>query len=270
MIAARTQVHKIKIACLYFAISLLPALLLSVLITLPSLAEEHQLSVAIFVDRGASAPAKANFKRLLGNSNFRWKCIEGADIEDGCLKNFDALIVPGGSALKESRSMGPEAREEVRRFVRDGGIYLGVCAGAYLSSKAKENDLGLLPLSTVDQKHWFRVKDGTPVKVELTQPGMDVFGLDKRDIEIVYENGPIFGPPLEKTDDSFAPLGYYRSEVVAPGGERGVMLGAPAAVLSRYGRGCVLAISPHPEKTHGKGWIILHALQWMYEHREKT
>jgi glutamine amidotransferase-like uncharacterized protein len=116
-----------------FAFSIVTTFL-SASFTLPVTADEHQLSVALFVDRGASAPAKANFKRLLGKSQFRWKCIEGPDIEDGCLKDFDALIVPGGSALKEARSMGPEAREEVRRFVRDGGIYLGVCAGAYLSS----------------------------------------------------------------------------------------------------------------------------------------
>jgi hypothetical protein len=145
---------------------------------------------------------------------------------------------------------------------------MGVCAGAYLSSKAKDNDLGLLPLTTRDQKHWFRVKDGTPVKVELTRPGMEVFGLENSDVKIVYENGPIFGPPIEKTGDSFTPLGYYRSEVVADGGERGVMLGAPAAILSKYGKGSVLAISPHPEKTPGMGHILLHALRWMYEHRE--
>ena len=227
------------------------------------------MSVALFVDKGASAPAKKNFKRLLYNSDFSWKAVEGSDIENGCLKDYDALIVPGGSALKEARSMGREAREEVRRFVRNGGIYLGVCAGAYLSSKAKENDLGLIPVSTLDQAHWFRTQDGTDVKVELTDRGMEVFGLDRKDVEILYENGPIFGPPLEDAKESLTPLGYYRSEVVAEGGKRGVMLGAPAAILARYGRGTVLALSPHPEKTPHLGHILLHALRWMYDHKEQ-
>lgn len=228
----------------------------------------RKMRVALYVDSGASTPAKANFKKLLSRSErIDWQCIFGDDIGSGALTNFDALIVPGGSAQKQANSMGAEARDEVRRFVREGGIYLGVCAGAYLSSEAKRNDLALLPISTLDQEHWYRVDDGTPVDVELTPTGMDVFGLKDGRVRIIYENGPIFGQPIEKTDPSFTPLGFYRSEVVARGGERGVMLGAPSMLFSRYGKGLVLAISPHPEKTEGLGWIILHALEWMYQHR---
>jgi glutamine amidotransferase PdxT len=236
---------------------------------LPSWSKGQTMSVALFVDKGASVPAKKNFKRLLYNSDFSWKTVEGPDIENGCLKDYDALIVPGGSALKEARSMGPAAREEVRRFVRDGGIYLGVCAGAYLSTKAKENDLGLIPVNTLDQEHWFRTPDGTDVKVELTEHGMEVFGLERKEVDILYENGPIFGPPLESAKEPMTPLAFYRSEVVAEGGKRGVMLGAPAAILARYGRGTVLALSPHPEKTPHLGHIIIHALRWMYNQKEQ-
>jgi hypothetical protein len=229
---------------------------------------DEKMRVALYVDSGASTPAKANFKELLGRSErMNWRCVLGDDIGSGALKNFDALIVPGGSAQKEANSMGTESRDEVRRFVRDGGLYFGVCAGAYLSSEAKRNDLGLLPISTLDQEHWYRVDDGTPVDIELTPAGMDVFGLKDSRVKIIYENGPIFGKPIDKTDPSFTPLGFYRSEVVARGGERGVMLGAPSMILSRYGKGLVLACSPHPEKTEGLRWIILHALEWMYQHR---
>ncbi len=242
-------------------------------LNLPAQADDYnqKMRVALYVGNGASTPAKVNFKKLLSKSErMDWRCVFGDDIGSGVLKNFDALIVPGGSALKQADSMGPESRDEVRRFVRDGGIYLGVCAGAYLSSEAKRSDLALLPISTLDQEHWYRVDDGTPVEVELTPAGMDVFGLKDSRVRIIYENGPIFGSPIKKTDPSFTPLGFYRSEVVARGGARGVMLGAPAMLLSRYGKGFVLAISPHPEKTEGLRWIILHALEWMYQHRTET
>lgn len=228
----------------------------------------NKIKVALFEGRGASAPAKSNFESVLSNSDdIQFQTIYGDDIADGSLQGFDALIMPGGSASKQAISLGPQARAEVRRFVRNGGIYMGVCAGAYLSSEAQDNYLGLLPLTTLDQKHWYRVDDGTPVKVELTPAGMDVFGLKDSKVDIVYENGPIFAPPTQKVDDSFTPLGFFRSEVVADGGERGVMLGAPAMILSRYGRGIVLAISPHPEKTPGLRQMITRALRWMYEHR---
>jgi putative intracellular protease/amidase len=196
-----------------------------------------------------------------------WQTIDGEDISNGALKNFDALVIPGGSAKKEAMSMGSEAREEVRRFVKEGGIYMGVCAGAYLASSARDSYLRLLPLRTLDQEHWYRTVNGTPLNVELTPIGQEVFGLSKSNLRIVYENGPIFAPPDQKPDDSFATLGSFRSEVVARGGERGVMIGAPIAVISRYGRGMVLAISPHPEKTPGLRKVELHALHWLYEHR---
>ncbi len=236
--------------------------------TSSAVAAGNKIKVALFEDRGASAPAKKNFESVLGNSDeIQYQTIYGDDIADGSLQGFDALIMPGGSASKQAISLGPQARAEVRRFVKEGGIYMGVCAGAYLSSEAQDNYLGLLPLTTLDQKHWYRVDNGTPVDVELTPAGMDVFGLKNRDISIVYENGPIFAPPTEKVDDSFTPLGFFRSEVVADGGKRGVMLGAPAMILSRYGHGIVLAISPHPEKTPGLKQMITRALRWLYDHR---
>ncbi len=231
-------------------------------------AQASQIKVALYIGRGVSAPAKKNLTRDLDNADdISWKSVDGDDISNGALTDVDALVVPGGSALKEAQSMGADARERVRRFVEKGGIYVGICAGAYLSSQAKDSDLGLLPLKTLDQEHWFRTADGTPVDVELTPLGMDVFGRKTSNVRILYENGPIFGPPTKRPDSSFSPLGFYRSEVVAAGGERGVMLGAPAMVFSRYGLGLVLAISPHPEKTPGLHEMEPNALRWLYAHR---
>lgn len=234
----------------------------------PALAQSPKIRVALFIARGVSAPARKNLSRDLDNADdFTWKSIDGDDIVNGALDNTDVLIVPGGSALKEAQSLGADARNIVRRYVDRGGIYMGICAGAYLSSQAKESDLGLLPLKTLDQEHWFRTADGAPVDVELTPLGMEVFDRKSSNVRILYENGPIFGPPIERPDSSFSPLGFYRSEVVARGGEQGVMLGAPAMVLSRYGKGLVLAISPHPEKTPGLHEMESNAVRWLYRHR---
>lgn len=236
----------------------------------PAYAQERKIKVALFIDNGASIPARKAFRKEFRDSDdgaITHREVNGDDIANGALKNFDALVVPGGSAAKEARSMGAEARNEVRRFVKEGGIYLGVCAGAYLSSQAKDNDLGLIPLKTVDPEHWYRVSDGTPVDVELTQLGMEVFGIQRPNIKIIYENGPIFAAPMQEPNDGLTPLGFYRSEVVARGGKRGLMLGAPSMILARYGQGIVLAISPHPEKTPGLKEIELHAIHWMYDHK---
>jgi glutamine amidotransferase-like uncharacterized protein len=231
-------------------------------------AEAAKMRVAFYVDKGASASSQQEFKREFAHGDdIDCTNVYGEDIRNGTLKNFDALVVPGGSAGMEARSMGTEAREEVRRFVKDGGIYMGVCAGAYLASRQSDSYLGLLPLRTLDSSHWYRVSDGVRVDVELTPLGMEVFGLSQRAVRIVYENGPIFALPETPPDQSFAVLGTFRSEVVASDGEPGVMIGAPASILCRYGRGIVLILSPHPEATPGLKLIELHALHWLYDHR---
>jgi putative intracellular protease/amidase len=230
-------------------------------------ASEHVIKVALFADRGAVAiQFKKEFARS-DDASITYSNVDGNAIRSGALQQFDVLLVPGGSALKEANSMGTEAREEVRRFVKNGGIYMGVCAGAYLASQAKVTDIGLLPLKTLDPAHWYRVDDATRVDVELTPLGMEAFGIKKRNIAIKYENGPIFAGPASGPNDRLMPLGFYRSEVVGDGGDRGAMLGAPAVVLAKYGQGTVMAISPHFEATPGFKQVQLHALHWLYDHR---
>lgn len=235
-----------------------------------TIAQTHTLKVALFVDKGASASDRSDFKKEFNRSDdINYTEVYGEDIRRGVLKNFEILVVPGGSAGKDARSMGPEAREEVRRFVKSGGIYMGVCAGAYLASQQREFYLGMLPLKTIDSEHWYRTADGTTVDVEMTPLGMDVFGVSKSNLRIFYENGPIFALPPEPPDESFAILGTFRSEVVADGGTEGVMVGAPASILCRYGRGIVLVLSPHPESTPGLKTMEVHALHWLYDHRNQ-
>ncbi len=235
-------------------------------------ADSGQIKVALFVGGGTEA---SEFTKEFRNSNdpaISYEQVDSNDIRNGALSNFDALVVPGGSASVESRSLGKEARDNIRQFVSNGGIYLGVCAGGYLASQDEPTDLGFLPVETADGDHWFRVDpdNGPLVDIELTPAGMEVFGINQNKIKLIYENGPIFAPPTQKPDDSFTPLAYFRSEVVADGGTPGVMINSPAIILARYGRGSVLSISPHPEETPGFKESELHAIHWLYDHRRKA
>jgi len=67
--------------------------------------------------------------RLLG--------IPGYPIADGGgVSSFDVLVVPGGSAAKDARLLGEEGRAAIRTFVRRGGGYCGICAGAFLALRS--------------------------------------------------------------------------------------------------------------------------------------
>ena len=65
---------------------------------------------------------------------------------------FDVLLIPGGFAQNTLDALGKAGGERVRAFVRSGGGYVGICAGAYLGCKGW---LDVLPeCSVVDFEHF--------------------------------------------------------------------------------------------------------------------
>jgi hypothetical protein len=225
-----------------------------------------KIRVALFIDRGAN-PRPQVFDILARDPSIFACTVRGEDIRRGCLKNFDVVFMPGGSGKKEAFSLEPEGRYQVCQFVKGGGIYIGVCAGCYLASTARSQYLGLLPATTVDKEHWRRGKARLPV--EFTNLGMEIFGIDRATVNILYHNGPVLRT-LSGYADNVIPLSYFRDEVVAPGGVPGLMKNAPAMVLGQYGNGLVLGISPHPEATPGLGALEIHAIHWLYNRRSQN
>lgn len=233
--------------------------------TVPGVCQSRRLEIGVFKDVGVG-PSSNNLIDVLSRHEdiIHMTLLSGKDVCGGALKNFDVFIVPGGSGHEEGARLGNAGAAEVKRFVSNGGCYVGICAGFYLASN--ESDfLGLLPVGIRDRKHWFRGK--TTLPIEFTQAGADVFGVDPGMADIVYHNGPIVdwrpvlaNPQLSK---NLRVLSYFRGEIVAKGGEVGVMNGAPAMVLGRYGRGLVLGMSPHAEQTPPLNKIIPHALRWL-------
>ncbi|HKM12155.1 MAG TPA: BPL-N domain-containing protein [Bacteroidales bacterium] len=57
---------------------------------------------------------------------------------------FRMIYTNGGKATQHGRSLGEKGRENVRRFVAEGGSYLGTCAGAYIASKGFVRDSGIV------------------------------------------------------------------------------------------------------------------------------
>ena len=70
-----------------------------------------------------------------------YRVLKGLDIAQTGLSG-KMLMVPGGSARRKAEALGPAGAEEVRRFVRQGGRYVGFCGGAGL---ALADGLGLCP-----------------------------------------------------------------------------------------------------------------------------
>lgn len=225
----------------------------------------HKIRVALFLDHGAH-PRNNLRLALEASPDISVETIDGGEIRQGYLTDFDLLIVPGGSAKKQSVSMKAEGRDEVRRFVQQGGFYIGICAGAYLLTQAKDSDLGLLPLDTMDKPHWRRGKGTLPI--ELTSRGREIFGTTETHINVLYHNGPVIDASHVTANSGFEVLGYFRGELVNKHGKAGIMVNTPAMFLGRFGNGWVLGISPHPEANSNQVNMVLNAIRWLYAHRK--
>ena len=181
------------------------------------------------------------------------------DLREGILANLDVIIFPGGSGSKQGTTIGKEGRAAVRKFVQDGGGYIGICAGAYLATNHFSWSLKILDAKMVSSK-WNR-GSGT-VEVEFTSLGQKLLRPAEKTLKIRYYNGPIIEPDGDDSLPDYQVLALFRTEVAKHGSPKGVMVNSPAIVAGRCGSGRVLCLSPHAEGSENEA-ILDRALLWV-------
>ena len=112
------------------------------------------LRVAIYTDGGGGQGGTDNVGKCLPAGDYRWKAVTAEDIRAGVLKDYDVLVQPGGSGSKQAETLKDDGRENIRAFVKNGGGYVGICAGSYLATTDYTWSLGLLNAKVLDRKHW--------------------------------------------------------------------------------------------------------------------
>ena len=93
----------------------------------------------------AGYPSPAFWDRLL-EIGLPAELVSVEAVCSGCLSRFSVLCVPGGFVLNYQSRLGPAGAAAIADFVRSGGGYVGVCAGAYLGSTMC---LSLLPVEVL-------------------------------------------------------------------------------------------------------------------------
>ena len=252
-----------QLACVsYFSVkpflhSVLLGVLLSLGITVCA-SEAREFHCAVYDDVGAGA-SKHDLLRALRNTNGVYiQRLTGEDFRTRDLSKFDVVICPGGSGSKQGRQLGEQGRERIRAFVKAGGAFIGICAGAYLASADYDWSLNVLDARVLDRKHWAR---GTGmVQLEICSTGLEIFDAEK-EITIFYGQGPLLAPADKPDIPDFESLAVYKTEINKNGAPKGIMLDTTAIALGEYGKGRVLCFSPHPEKTKGLEHMVAQALE---------
>jgi type 1 glutamine amidotransferase len=224
------------------------------------MARPHPVKVAIYQGPGAPESSATNVSKvvaLVPGASARIVTAEEVGTLD--LTMFDVVVFPGGSGSGQAKAIGETGRAKVREYVKNGGGYVGICAGAYLACTNFDWGLGLLNASTVSSK-WMRGSGF--VDLEVAHDGRPILGEVEGRFKVRYNNGPIIKPAARADLPSYQTLAFFRTEVAKNGSPAGVMVDSPAQAVSTYGKGRVFISSPHPENTPGLEHLIPRGILW--------
>ena len=217
--------------------------------------------VALYDDAGGSDNGVSNLTRVFDTAtDITVSHLSAADIRPEVLAQFDVVVFGGGSGSKEAATIGKQGAEAVTQFVREGGGYVGVCAGAFLCSAHYPWSLNLVDTHVLTGKReveglgpksmWYRGKSSSQ-KMQLTEEGQKLFADLPENVDVRYQNGPIVSPKKLSGLTPYTVLAWFRSEKVLYPPQKGTMIDTPAIVRGEFGKGQVISISPHPEATQG-------------------
>lgn len=209
---------------------------------------------------GESAGWKNLQKILVPDTGFETTMVTPQDIRDGVLKDYDVLIMPGGSGSKQSSMLEEQGRENIRNYVSSGGSYVGICAGSYLASSHYPWSLGILNAKVWDRSHWNR-GTGT-IELEFSKSGCELLKTDKSQLECYYGQGPLLVPDNQPDLPGYEVLASYGTEIAKKGAPEGAMVGTHAIVRTKFGEGRVICFSPHPEKDSGPHSLMIEGVRW--------
>ena len=123
--------------------------------------ERTHLRVGMFVDSGSRNNGTLFWAEIFHRSpEVELTLLDGEAIRAGKLKGLDLLMIPGGGSDLQCQVLGDAGLAEIRRFVAEGGAYLGVCAGCYCALDMPGR-LALIPYTVVKDGKGGRLEEHT-------------------------------------------------------------------------------------------------------------
>ena len=186
------------------------------------------MNVCVYTGKGTRF-VKDLFK-VLDKIKIPYQRINEKEILQDELDKYSILIVPGGWPNKYAHNLGKKGFRKIRKFVRNGGRYIGICAGADLASKRFEvRDDNFPGLGLINSMAKMEIKKILPGKIRtITTSNSFLTRNCPKKIQVWYENGSIFR--------------INKIKVVAKYENNNT-----AIIYSKYGKGVVILFSPHPE-----------------------
>lgn len=220
------------------------------------------LKVAVYADAGPSGIGAVEWFRLVNESpEMELHLVDGAGVRRGALDGIDLLVMPGGNSKTEFTTLGTNGVLKLKEFLRNGGGYIGTCAGCCLLMDGEDRRARMMP--------WDR--SGTEnvtlfPTLDVNEKGAAALGIKKGGHVVRFHGGPFMWPTTNVIADA-------KMEVWATMDAEGTMkgrvdpkkrmYGAAAMIGGTYGKGRVFVISAHPEYFNSTLYIVRGAFKYV-------
>ena len=206
---------------------------------------QPQAKVAVYAGAGAGGVGAVECLRLVQESpELELHLVDARDIQSGALDGMDMLLMPGGSSDKEYKALGAKGVERLDAFLRNGGGYLGLCAGCAVVMDEKSR-ARMIPWK------WSGSVSGTIFPtIQVNEKGAAALGLKAGPVAVRYHGGPFMWPSTNVFEgvntEAWATLD---AEVSLKGKIKPKikMHGSTAIVGGTYGKGRIVVSTVHPE-----------------------
>jgi biotin--protein ligase len=197
--------------------------------------------IALYAGQSCWQESALAFKKMSEWMGYKVRFVDSDYINKVGLDSFKIMCIPGVNLPQYAQSISLEGRENIKKFIHDGGAYIGICGGATF---AGEKAIWQGEQLSIELLGLYKGTSRAPIDEIVALPG---YGMSK--VNIVDFTHPIaqsevdsiwvfyYGSPslLPDQDENIAILGRYDVENL------------PMMLAFEYGHGRVFLIGAHPE-----------------------
>ncbi len=228
----------------------------------PGSTGEKPLRVAVFVGKGARNCGVFRWLEITARMKGAVATpVDGEAVRAGALDAADVLVMPGGSSVTEAKTLGAEGREKVKDFIRQGGGYVGTCAGCCLLMEPANHHPDMLHLIPFK----FGPSGGkADMSIAFNERAAALAGIKKGKVSVRYSEGPVLLPSTPVEGANIDVVATYDSDLNSMGEkERPSRAGCAAAVAGTYGKGRIFVFAVHPEYDEDDHFLLKGAFRYV-------
>ena len=199
--------------------------------------------VAMYAGSGVGGNGVVECLRLVNESpELELHLVDAKGVQSGALDGMDMLLMPGGSSDREYKALGSNGVERLDAFLRNGGGYLGLCAGCAVVMDEKSR-ARMIPWK------WSGSTPGTLFPaIKINEKGAAALVIKSGTMPVRYHGGPLMWSSTNVFEGvNTEQWATFDAEGSMKGRHKVKMYGAAAIVGGTYGKGKIVACTVHPE-----------------------